>query len=122
MQQFPVFTTKHEFTRRVHVGDNFGELMVIENDKDNVADSNHVLQKWFHAGLAKDNSAISVEKAKYNLISGYRIEMLDAEGKDNVQNMYFMLDGECHIGSKIQCTFLNNKKVLIACTPKQHQT
>lgn len=57
------------------------------------------------------------KKVQYNLISGYRIEILD-KGADNLDNMYFMLDGEVHVGNKIQCCFINQTKILLACQPR----
>ena len=113
LQQFPIWTHRYEFTRRLKVGDHYGEFIVIDHDKNDCEGSKATLSKWFNSALAKDNSACSVEKVQYNLISGYKIEILDKP--DNVDNMYFMLDGECHVGNKIQCCFINQNRILLGC-------
>merc|ERR1712014_64494 len=57
LQQFPIWTNLYEFTRRLKVGDHFGEFIVIDHDKSNPEASKATLAEWFNATVKKDNSA-----------------------------------------------------------------
>lgn len=114
---FPVFVFDNEVTRKLSVGDNFGELVICKaEDKDGHPESGKCndFREWLGNTTVKDNETLLESKADYTLANGWRISV--PEGSP--ESVKVSVDGELFYASEIHCTFLKEKNVLQACQKK----
>lgn len=115
---FPVFVFDNEVTRKLSVGDNFGELVMCkaENETgDHGSKACNEFREWLGNTVLKDNETVLESKADYKLANGWRITV--PGGKS--ESTKISVDGELFNASEIHCTFLKERNVLQACQKKK---
>jgi len=115
---FPIFVFDNEVTRKLVVGDKFGEMIQSNADNDN-GDPNcpkcNDFRTWLMSSTIKNNTELLESKAIHKLVNGWRIEV--ENGDPEVTQ--FSIDGELFHASSVQCTFLEENNILQACQKKK---
>jgi len=107
----------HEFelTKRIKLGEHYGDLIVNEADDSNPEESKRKLNEWFESTGHGKKCETKCDHVNYNLARGFRLEIENSEVRDNE----FVCDGETLKATKVHCSFVKTKNILQACIKRE---